>query len=75
MHRCWRPSSPPKKLLATSLVKILQSQIDEYRRCFTAAFGQHPDHDVFGSLPGAGEKLAPQLSEVLATAQPEPVIL
>jgi transposase len=62
------PASPAivtaKSLLATSLVKVLQalqSQLDEYRRRITAAFAQHPDHDVFGSLPGAGEKLAPRL--------------
>ena len=24
-------------------------------------FAKHPDHDMFGSLPGAGEKLAPRL--------------
>ena len=27
----------------------------------TQTFTQHPDHDLFGSLPGAGEKLAPRL--------------
>ena len=53
-----------KSLLATSLVKVLQalqSQLDEYRTRITAALAQHPDHDVFGSLPGAGGKLAPRL--------------
>lgn len=53
-----------KSLLATSLVKVLQTletQLHEYRRRITEAFAQHPDHDVFGSLPGAGEKLAPRL--------------
>jgi hypothetical protein len=25
------------------------------------AVAQHPDHDLFGSLPGAGDKLAPRL--------------
>jgi hypothetical protein len=24
-------------------------------------FAQHPDHDFFGSLPGAGPKIAPRL--------------
>jgi transposase len=53
-----------KTLLATTLVKVLQTlevQLGEYRRRITEAFTQHPDHDVFGSLPGAGEKLAPRL--------------
>jgi transposase len=62
------PASPAignaKSLLAVSLVKVLvalQLQLDEYRRRITSAFTQHPDHDIFGSLPGAGEKLAPRL--------------
>jgi transposase len=53
-----------KTLLATTLVKVLQTlqgQLDEYRRRISQAFAQHPDHDVFGSLPGAGEKLGPRL--------------
>src|SRR5208283_5758460 len=29
-------------------------------------FAQHPDHDLFGSLPGAGSKLAPRLLAELA---------
>ena len=62
------PASPAvtsaKSLLAASLVAVLQTlerQLDEYRRRINAAFAQHPDHDLFGSLPGAGEKLAPRL--------------
>ena len=62
------PASPAvvkaKTLLATTLVKVLQAleaQLDEYRRRITETFTQHPDHDVFGSLPGAGGKLAPRL--------------
>lgn len=62
------PASPAvvqaKTLLATTLVKVLQAleaQLREYRRRITETFAQHPDHDVFGSLPGAGEKLAPRL--------------
>jgi hypothetical protein len=53
-----------KALLALSLVNVLQSlqkQIDEYRQRIRAAFEQHPDHDIFGSLPGAKDKLAPRL--------------
>jgi len=53
-----------KSLLAVSLAKILvtlQTQLDEYRRRITAAFRQHPDHDVFSSLPGAKATLGPRL--------------
>ena len=62
------PASPAvtaaKSLLAVSLAKILvtlQTQLDEYRRRITEAFHQHPDHDVFGSLPGAKATLGPRL--------------
>jgi transposase len=35
--------------------------LDQYRQAIAELFAQHPDHDLFGSLPGAGEKLAPRL--------------
>lgn len=63
-----------KSLLATSLVKVLQAlqgQLDQYRQRITAAFQQHPDHDLFGSLPGAGEKLAPRLLGELGSQRAE----
>jgi transposase len=53
-----------KSLLALSLVKVLetlQQQIQEYRKRITEAFDQHPDRDIFGSLPGAKQTLAPRL--------------
>jgi transposase len=53
-----------KSLLAISLAKqlrTLQIQLDEYRARINDLFGKHPDRDLFGSLPGAGEKLAPRL--------------
>jgi transposase len=53
-----------KSLLAVSLAKVLvtlQTQLDEYRRRITEAFRQHPDHDVFGLLPGAKATLGPRL--------------
>ncbi len=53
-----------KSLLALSLVLVLQTlqkQIDEYRQRIRAAFKAHPDHDIFGGLPGAKDKLAPRL--------------
>lgn len=53
-----------KSLLAVSVVRqliTLQAQLDEYRKRIGEAFDNHPDRDCFGSLPGAGEKLAPRL--------------
>jgi transposase len=53
-----------KSFLAVALAKqlcLLQSQLDEYRARIGKLFGDHPDHDLFGSLPGAGDKLAPRL--------------
>jgi transposase len=59
-----------KSLLALSLVNVLQSlqkQIDEYRDQIRAAFKNHPDHDIFGNLPGAKDKLAPRLLAEIGT--------
>jgi transposase len=53
-----------KSLLALSLAKLLhalQLQLDLYRQQIEALFKQHPDHDLFGSLPGAAQTLAPRL--------------
>jgi transposase len=53
-----------KSLLALSLAKLLkalQLQLDQYRQQIAALFKQHPDHDLFGSLPGAAQTLAPRL--------------
>ena len=53
-----------KTLLAITLAKqlcALESQLREYRARITKLFDDHPDHDCFGSLPGAGAKLAPRL--------------
>ena len=68
-----------KSLLAVSLVKqlqTLQEQLNVYRQRIEEAFGKHPDHDMFDSLPGAGRKLAPRLlgelganREVFASAE------
>jgi len=44
-----------KSRLALALVKLLQAvqkQLDEYRVAIERLFAEHPDHDVFGSLPG-----------------------
>jgi transposase len=61
-----------KTLLALSLATVLESlqrQIEEYRRQITAAFAQHPDHDIFGSLPGAKAKLGPRLLSEIGAAR------
>jgi transposase len=42
-------------------LRVLQVQLEDYRRQIETLFGQHPDHDLFGSLPGAGPKIAPRL--------------
>mgnify|MGYP006172999809 CR=1 FL=1 len=67
-----------KALLAVAMAKqlcLLQSQLDVYRARIVDLFDDHPDHDCFGSLPGAGPKIAPRLlselggnREVFATA-------
>ena len=53
-----------KSRLAVSLVKVLLTLAEEltaYRAAIEQRFAEHPDHDLFGSLPGAGEKLSPRL--------------
>ncbi|MCX6072652.1 MAG: IS110 family transposase [Chloroflexi bacterium] len=49
----------------TAQLRVLAKQLQGYRRTIDELFARHPDHDIFGSLPGAGPKLAPRLlSEV-----------
>lgn len=58
------PTVAAKSLLAVSVVKLLQvleAQLETYRARIQECFARHPDHDLFGSLPGAGPKLAPRL--------------
>jgi transposase len=53
-----------KAQLAVSLSRLLRTleqQLEEYRRQIEALFKSHPDHELFGSLPGAGSVLAPRL--------------
>ena len=45
----------------STLLQTIEKQLDTYRERIAATFARHPDHDLFGSLPGAGEKLAPRL--------------
>ena len=42
-------------------LRTLDAQLEEYRRRIEALFASHPDSGMFGSLPGAGPKLAPRL--------------
>jgi transposase len=61
-----------KSLLALSLASVLQNlqqQLQEYRHQINEAFAQHPDHDIFGSLPGAKEKLGPRLLGEIGTVR------
>ncbi|NOT01463.1 MAG: IS110 family transposase [Phycisphaerales bacterium] len=53
-----------KSLLATGLaiqLRTLQDHLDRYRARIEELFARHPDHDLFGSLPGVGPKLGPRL--------------
>jgi transposase len=62
-----------KSLLAESLASLLnalQARLDRHRQQIEALFKEHPDRDLFGSLPGAAETLAPRLlGEVGGDAQ------
>jgi hypothetical protein len=58
------PVTRAKSLLAVSLAKelgTLQGQLNDYRQRIEDLFQKHPDHELFGSLPGAGDMLAPRL--------------
>jgi len=58
------PVTRAKSRLAVTLagqLLPLEKQLTQYRQDIEALFAQHPDHDVFGSLPGAGPKIAPRL--------------
>lgn len=53
-----------KSQLALSLCRLLCTlgqQLKLYRKQIEALFQEHPDHDLFGSLPGAKKTLAPRL--------------
>lgn len=45
----------------TNQLKSLIAQIADYQQEIDKLFQQHPDKDIFKSLPGAGEKNAPRL--------------
>jgi transposase len=58
------PIVQAKSQLAVSLCQLLRTlgqQLKLYRKQIEALFRDHPDHDLFGSLPGAKKVLAPRL--------------
>lgn len=58
------PITEAKSQLAISLAKLLRTlgqQLELYRKQIETLFQDHPDHDLFGSLPGAKKVLAPRL--------------
>jgi hypothetical protein len=58
------PMANAKSCLALSVVSmlfVLEKQLGLYRQRIEELFGRHPDHDLFGSLPGAGPKIGPRL--------------
>jgi transposase len=57
-------TSSAKSMLAVALagqLRVLQNHLDKFRDRIQELFARHPDHDLFGSLPGAAAKLAPRL--------------
>lgn len=53
-----------KSMLAVAVaaqLRVLQGHLDKFRERIQELFKQHPDHALFGSLPGTGDKLAPRL--------------
>lgn len=48
-------------------LRCLIEAIDEYEHRIEELFSQHPDHELFESLPGAGDALAPRLLTVFGS--------
>jgi transposase len=68
------PITRAKSQLAVSVSKLLRTleqQLQEYRQQIEALFHQHPDHDLFGSLPGAKKILSPRLLAELSLPEGE----
>lgn len=58
------PRTSAKSLLAVSLVDVLttlEKQLKTFRKRIEDLFAQHPDADIFSSLPGPGAKVASRL--------------
>ncbi len=62
---CGSPAATKaKSMLAVALasqLRVLQTHLKKYRQQIEKLFAEHPDNDIFGSLPGAGDKIAPRL--------------
>ena len=59
-----------KSRLALAIVaqlNALEKHLAQYRKEIHALFARHPDNDIFGSLPGAGSKVAPRLASEIGT--------
>jgi len=72
--RARAPITRAKSLLAVSLVKLLltlKAQLEAYRQQINEAFRSHPDHDLFGGLPGAKAVLSPRLLAELGSVREE----
>lgn len=54
------------KMLVQQL-KTLSQSIKEYDQALADLFDQHPDKDIFNSLPGAGDVLKPRLASAFGT--------
>jgi transposase len=54
-------------LARARMLRTLQNQIDAYRAEIEKLFADHPDSGLFGSLPGAGPKIAPRLLGEIGT--------
>ena len=48
-------------LARVRMLRVLQNQLDAYRAQIEKLFAEHPDSNLFGSLPGVGPKLGPRL--------------
>lgn len=70
LFKASEPIVQAKSQLALSLCRLLrtlQDQLDQYHQKIQALFQEHPDHDLFGSLPGAKAVLAPRLMAAIGT--------
>jgi len=50
-------------------LRALQAALDDYRQRIQELFDEHPDKDIFSSLPGAGPKLGPRLLTLFGSAR------
>jgi transposase len=58
------------RLERARMLRTLQTQIDTYRVEIEKLLARHPDSGLFGSLPGAGPKIAPRLLGEIGSDRP-----